>query len=65
MGTLFGQLFFGYLADKYGRKKMYGVELFIILIGTIGSALVADLKSGFSIFAALGLWLVTMKLILS
>lgn len=33
VGTLFGQLIFGYLADVYGRKKMYGIELMIIIIG--------------------------------
>jgi hypothetical protein len=35
---------------------MYGIELFIILIGTVGSALSADLKTGFSVFAVLGMW---------
>lgn len=27
IGTFFGQLLFGYLADRIGRKRMYGVEL--------------------------------------
>lgn len=27
IGTFFGQLLFGYLADHIGRKRMYGVEL--------------------------------------
>ncbi len=60
VGTLIGQLFFGYLADRYGRKKMYGIELMIILIGTIGSALSSNLQSGFSVFAVLGLWRIFM-----
>jgi PHS family inorganic phosphate transporter-like MFS transporter len=29
VGTLVGQLLFGWLADVVGRKKMYGVELMI------------------------------------
>ncbi|KAI8865361.1 putative sugar transporter, partial [Ramicandelaber brevisporus] len=39
IGTLIGQLLFGFLADRLGRKRMYGVELMIIVIGTIGCAL--------------------------
>jgi PHS family inorganic phosphate transporter-like MFS transporter len=35
-GTFLGQLIFGYLADRVGRKKMYGIELIIIIISTLG-----------------------------
>uniref|UniRef100_D8Q5L8 Major facilitator superfamily (MFS) profile domain-containing protein n=1 Tax=Schizophyllum commune (strain H4-8 / FGSC 9210) TaxID=578458 RepID=D8Q5L8_SCHCM len=38
-GTFFGQLLFGYLADHLGRKRMYGVELMIIIIATFAQAL--------------------------
>lgn len=38
-GTVIGQLGFGALADLIGRKKMYGVELIIIIIATLGQAL--------------------------
>ncbi|KAK4054451.1 hypothetical protein OIV83_000945 [Microbotryomycetes sp. JL201] len=38
VGTFIGQLLFGWLADVYGRKKMYGIELMIIIIATIGQA---------------------------
>jgi len=31
VGTLVGQLLFGWLADVYGRKRMYGIELMIII----------------------------------
>ncbi|KIP05542.1 hypothetical protein PHLGIDRAFT_25025 [Phlebiopsis gigantea 11061_1 CR5-6] len=41
VGTLVGQLLFGRLADVAGRKRMYGVELIIIIIGTFGQALSA------------------------
>ncbi|KDN48675.1 hypothetical protein RSAG8_02662, partial [Rhizoctonia solani AG-8 WAC10335] len=39
VGTLVGQLLFGWLADVVGRKKMYGVELMIIIVGTFAQAL--------------------------
>ncbi|QRV90022.1 Sugar (and other) transporter [Ceratobasidium sp. AG-Ba] len=39
IGTLVGQLLFGWLADVVGRKKMYGVELMIIIGGTFAQAL--------------------------
>ena len=56
VGTLLGQLFFGYIADRNGRKKMYGIELMIIIIFTINSAFSSDLKTGLSVFAILGIW---------
>jgi PHS family inorganic phosphate transporter-like MFS transporter len=39
VGTLVGQLLFGWLADVVGRKRMYGIELMIIIIATFGQAL--------------------------
>jgi PHS family inorganic phosphate transporter-like MFS transporter len=44
-GTVIGQLLFGYLADVLGRKKMYGIELIIIIMGTIGQALASNSPS--------------------
>lgn len=38
-GTVIGQLGFGYLADVVGRKKMYGLELIIIIFATLAQAL--------------------------
>jgi MFS transporter, PHS family, inorganic phosphate transporter len=35
-GTLLGQLSFGFLADKNGRKKMYGIELVLLIASTLG-----------------------------
>ncbi|KAF9046818.1 phosphate transporter [Hymenopellis radicata] len=46
VGTLVGQLLFGWLADVLGRKRMYGVELMIIILGTFGQALSG---SGFAV----------------
>ncbi|KAF5193314.1 Inorganic phosphate transporter 1-1 [Thalictrum thalictroides] len=38
-GTLAGQLFFGWLGDKMGRKRVYGITLMIMVICSIGSGL--------------------------
>ena len=35
-GSLLGQLLFGFLADKYGRRKLMGLELVVIICGTLG-----------------------------
>jgi PHS family inorganic phosphate transporter-like MFS transporter len=37
VGTLFGQLFFGWLGDKLGRKKVYGITLLIMIVFSIAS----------------------------
>ncbi|XP_059445275.1 low affinity inorganic phosphate transporter 1-like [Corylus avellana] len=38
-GTLAGQLFFGWLGDKLGRKKVYGVTLLLMVVCSIASGL--------------------------
>ncbi|MQM12110.1 hypothetical protein Taro_045022 [Colocasia esculenta] len=38
-GTLSGQLFFGWLGDKMGRKKVYGITLLLMVICSIASGL--------------------------
>ncbi|KAJ7559816.1 hypothetical protein O6H91_04G102500 [Diphasiastrum complanatum] len=38
-GTLVGQLFFGWLGDKLGRKKVYGLTLLLMIICSLGSGL--------------------------
>ncbi|KAJ0967337.1 hypothetical protein J5N97_024254 [Dioscorea zingiberensis] len=38
-GTLSGQLFFGWLGDKMGRKKVYGMTLMVMVICSVGSGL--------------------------
>jgi len=38
-GTVLGQLGFGFLADVVGRKRMYGLELIIIIFATLAQAL--------------------------
>ncbi|KAI1766219.1 phosphate permease [Hypoxylon sp. FL1150] len=44
-GTVIGQLVFGYLADHVGRKRMYGLELIIIIFATLGQALASGSPS--------------------
>lgn len=42
VGTVIGQLFFGWLADAVGRKKIYGTELMIIIAATIGQTIIGE-----------------------
>ncbi|ORZ01002.1 phosphate:H+ symporter [Syncephalastrum racemosum] len=55
VGTVIGQLLFGYLADRVGRKRMYGVELMIIIIGTLGQSLAGNAKAA-SFWAVITFW---------
>ena len=44
-GSVLGQLCFGYLADRYGRRALYGVELIIVIFSTIG---ISQAATGFT-----------------
>lgn len=61
VGTFCGQLLFGYLADVVGRKRMYGLELIIIIIGTLGQA-VAGRGPAANIYGVLIMWRFIMGL---
>ena len=39
VGTLSGQLFFGWLGDKVGRKSVYGITLLLMIICSVASGL--------------------------
>lgn len=41
-GTLLGQVLFGFLADKKGRKTMYGVELLLLIMSTLGVVMASN-----------------------
>ncbi|KAJ2870238.1 hypothetical protein GGH93_005732 [Coemansia aciculifera] len=56
LGCIFGQLAFGYLADRLGRKKMYGTELIIIIVCTIGGAFAGNTARGLSVYWVLFIW---------
>ncbi|CAI6043250.1 unnamed protein product, partial [Clonostachys chloroleuca] len=59
--TTLGMLVFGHLADLLGRKRLYGLELIIIILGTVGMIQTSD---GFSngrehspdLYAAIATW---------
>ena len=36
-----GQVSFGWLADRFGRTRLYGIELAIVIFSTIGVASVS------------------------
>ncbi|KAK2455794.1 inorganic phosphate transporter 1-4 [Trifolium repens] len=38
-GTLAGQLFFGWLGDKMGRKRVYGMTLMLMVLSSLASGL--------------------------
>lgn len=38
LGSLIGQLLFGYLADRLDRRKLYALELVTVIFGTLGMA---------------------------
>ncbi|KAH8879195.1 phosphate/H+ symporter [Thozetella sp. PMI_491] len=44
-GTVIGQLGFGALADIVGRKRMYGLELMVIIFATLAQALTSNSPS--------------------
>ncbi|KAI7889189.1 major facilitator superfamily domain-containing protein [Mucor mucedo] len=55
VGTLIGQLTFGFMGDIFGRR-IYGFELLIIIMGTINCATSASTVRGVSVLGFLGLW---------
>lgn len=38
VGSVIGQFLFGFLADYYGRTRLYGIELILVIVSTIGVA---------------------------
>ncbi|KZT22011.1 MFS general substrate transporter [Neolentinus lepideus HHB14362 ss-1] len=39
LGNVFGQILFGWLGDVLGRKRVYGIELVVIIFATLSQAL--------------------------
>lgn len=58
-GTVIGQITFGALADLIGRKRMYGLELIIIIFATLAHALASSSPS-VNIIGVIIFWRVLM-----
>ena len=58
-GTVIGQVGFGILADIVGRKKMYGLELILIIFATLAQSLAAS-SQAISITGVIIFWRVLM-----
>ena len=55
VGAVFGQLIFGSLADKLGRRVIFVTTISLVIIGAFGSALAFDTPSS-SIYSQLFFW---------
>jgi PHS family inorganic phosphate transporter-like MFS transporter len=60
-GTMLGQIGFGFAADILGRRKMYGLELVIIIVGTMFLLMSSRGEKG---SMAIGGWLITWRAIM-
>ncbi|KAK9456450.1 major facilitator superfamily domain-containing protein [Dipodascopsis uninucleata] len=58
-GTVIGQLGFGIIADIIGRKRVYGIELMIIIFATLCQALSGN-SAALDVIGALIFWRVIM-----
>ncbi|KAF9692353.1 hypothetical protein EKO04_009799 [Ascochyta lentis] len=60
-GTMLGQIAFGYAADVLGRRKMYGMELVVIIVGTM---LLLMSSSGEKNSMSVGGWLIAWRAVM-
>ena len=58
-GTVIGQIVFGYMADWIGRKRMYGIELILIIAATLAQSLSAS-SNALSLVGVMVFWRVMM-----
>ncbi len=55
MGAIVGQVLFGFLGDRLGRKRVYAITLSVMSVGAVGSAFSAPFM-GLSTIQVLMLW---------
>lgn len=57
LGSMLGQVTFGILADRYGRRKMYGLELVVTIGASLGFATASSgVNNSMSLIALLIFW---------
>ena len=60
-GTMIGMVLFGVLADRYGREAVYGAELVIVIVATIGMTEATSGYHGYmNIYGWIGFWRVLL-----
>lgn len=60
-GSMIGQVLFGFLADRYGRRKMYGTELIVTMGASLGFATASSGVNGsMSLIGLLIFWRLVM-----
>ncbi|KAI1120846.1 major facilitator superfamily domain-containing protein [Nemania abortiva] len=63
IGTVVGAIVFGFLADRYGRKSVYGLELSIVVVATIGTSYGISTSPGYGSMNVYG-WIVFWRILL-
>ncbi|KAI1750200.1 major facilitator superfamily domain-containing protein [Xylaria castorea] len=56
IGTIFGAIAFGFFADRYGRKAVYGLELAIVVVATIGMTTASTGVGSMNVYGWIGFW---------
>ncbi len=51
LSAIIGAVVFGRLIDKYGRKKIYGTELALLILGAVGSAFLVPVNAVYVLVA--------------
>ena len=55
-----GQIAFGILGDLYGRRKMYGFELIVLIIGSLGTAMASEGAGSMNVWG----WIIAWRFIM-